>query len=178
MERDNTAHLEIERKFLVEYPDIAALDVKRKICITQTYLSDGADGAQRRVRSIEENGISSFTYTEKHFRSPVVRDEYEKEISAEEYNDLLKQKKLDFTPVEKIRYCFCYMDQLFELDTYYFSSRFAVMELELSSEDQVIHLPDKVNVIREVTGEKVYSNSALANAGFFPEEAPDEKGVS
>jgi CYTH domain-containing protein len=175
---NTTAHLEIERKFLVEYPDVDVLDVRRKISIVQTYLSDGDDGAQRRVRSIEENGRSSYTYTEKHFRSPVVRDEYEKEITADEYNELLLQKKTDFTPVEKVRYCFCYKDQLFELDTYHFSSRLAVMELELESEDQVIYLPDNVKVIREVTGEKRYSNSTLANAGCFPEEAPAEKGES
>ena len=48
--------LEIERKFLVELPDVRRLDVKRKIGITQTYLNHGKDKSQRRVRRIAENG--------------------------------------------------------------------------------------------------------------------------
>ena len=44
--------LEIERKFLVELPDVKRLDVKRRIGITQTYLSRGRNDSQRRVRRI------------------------------------------------------------------------------------------------------------------------------
>ena len=169
-----TVNLEIERKFLVEFPDIDTLDVKRCISITQTYLKDGKDGSQRRVRKISDNGILSYTYTEKIFESPVVRHEKEKEISESEYNELLFQAKKEFTPVIKTRYCFDYKCQLFELDTYPFSDKLAVMELELSDPEQVICLPDSVKVIREVTGEKLYSNSALANAGRFPKGVSDE----
>ncbi len=170
---DTTENLEIERKFLVRYPDTAILDTRRTVSILQTYLSDGENGSQRRVRRITENGEVSYTYTEKVFRSAVVREENERTITAGEYSELIKQAKEGFAPVNKTRYCFDYLGQWFELDTYSFSKELAIMELELRREDQHIFLPDNISVIREVTGEHAYSNSALANAGAFP---ADEKG--
>ena len=37
---------EIERKFLVEFPDVSLLDIKRRIAIVQTYLKSGSNGSQ------------------------------------------------------------------------------------------------------------------------------------
>ena len=162
--------LEIERKFLVELPDVKRLDVKRRIGITQTYLSRGRNDSQRRVRRIAENDDVTYTYTEKVFLSPITREENEFEISREEYNRLLGQTDKTCAPVEKVRYCFNYHDQLFELDTYPFSEKLAIMELELRSPDQKIDFPDNIHVLREVSSDKKYSNAALASAGAFPKE--------
>ena len=161
--------LEIERKFLVELPDIERLDVRRRIGITQTYLDRGEKDTQRRVRRICENGSVRYTYTEKVFLTPVTREENEYEITESEYEKLLNEKDKRFSPVEKTRYCFDYHDQHFELDTYPFSGRLAIMELELGSPEQIIDFPDNVTVIRDVSADKRYSNSALATAGAFPE---------
>ena len=162
--------LEIERKFLVELPDLDSLDVRRRIAITQTYLSSGKNNSQRRVRRIDENGRVKFTYTEKIFLTDVTREENEYEITEMEYRDLLGQTDKRFSPVEKVRYCFDYHDQLFELDTYPFSGELAIMELELRSPEQKIDFPDNVRVIRDVSSDKKYSNAALATAGAFPEQ--------
>jgi len=161
---------EIERKFLVEFPDVSELDVKRRIGIVQTYLKSGENGSQRRVRSVDENGSVKYTYTEKIFLTHVTREENEYEISAEEYRSLLSQNRRDCPPVEKVRYCFDYHDQLFELDTYPFSDKLAIMELELGSPEQKIDFPENVKVLREVSDDIRYSNSALARAGAFPEQ--------
>ena len=161
---------EIERKFLVEFPDVSELDVKRRIGIVQTYLKSGENGSQRRVRSVDENGSVKYTYTEKIFLTHVTREENEYEISAEEYRSLLSQNRRDCPPVEKVRYCFDYHDQLFELDTYPLSDKLAIMELELGSPEQKIDFPDNVKVLREVSDDLRYSNSALARAGAFPEQ--------
>lgn len=161
--------LEIERKFLVELPDLRELDIIRRIGIIQTYLTRGENNSQRRVRRIDENGRTTYTYTEKQFISPLVRVENEFEISEQDYSSLLKQKDTHCAPVEKVRYCFDYNSQLFELDTYPFSGDLAIMELELDSPEQKIDFPDNVNVIKDVSGDKSYSNAALANAGAFPE---------
>ena len=160
---------EIERKFLVEFPDVSELDVKRRIGIIQTYLNS-KDGTQRRVRSVDENGRVKYTYTEKVFLTPVTREENEYEISGEEYRSLLTQNRRDCPPVEKVRYCFDYHNQLFELDTYPFSDKLAIMELELGSPEQKIDFPKNVRVLREVSDDGRYSNSALAAAGAFPEQ--------
>lgn len=161
---------EIERKFLVELPDVSALDVRRRIGIVQTYLENGENGSQRRVRAVDENGRVSYTYTEKIFITPVTRKENEFEISCEEYSRLLMQAKSGSVPVEKVRYCFDHLGQLFELDTYPFSDSLAIMELELSSPEQEIYFPDNVRVLREVSEDSRYSNAALAAAGAFPEQ--------
>lgn len=160
---------EIERKFLVEFPDVAKLNVVRRIGIVQTYLKKGDNGSQRRVRSIEENGKIRYTYTEKVFLTPVTREENEYEISAEEYRTLLQEHN-DCPPVKKVRYCFEYKDQLFEMDKYPFSDELAIMELELRSPDQKIDFPDNVKVLKEVSADHRYSNATLASTGRFPEQ--------
>jgi CYTH domain-containing protein len=159
---------EIERKFLVEFPDVEKLDVRKRIGIKQTYLSDGESHSQRRVRRLDENGRVYYTYTEKVFLTPVTREENECTIELEDYKRLLKEAKKEFKPVEKVRYAFNYHDQLFELDTYPFSDKLAIMELELKSAEQEIDFPDNVRVIKDVSADKRYSNSALASAGRFP----------
>ena len=166
---------EIERKFLVEFPDVKKLDVRRRIGITQTYLVNGEHDSQRRVRRIDEDGNISYTYTEKIFITPVTRKEDEKVISSEDYDRLLGQARTDFKPVEKVRYAFDYHGQLFELDTYPFSDSLAIMELEMKTADQVIDFPDNVRVIKDVSADKRYSNSALALAGKFPADRIGEQ---
>lgn len=166
--------LEIERKFLVELPDVKRLNVKRKIGITQIYLSRGKDQSQRRVRRIAENGNITYTYTEKVFITPVTRRENEFEISRDEFDRLLAQTDRSVSPVEKVRYCFDYHGQLFELDTYPFSDKLAIMELELRSPDQEIDFPDSIRVIGDVSADSRYSNAALASAGRFPAASSEE----
>lgn len=162
-------NLEIERKFLVKFPDCKSLNVKRKIDILQIYLQNGKNNSQRRVRRICENGIVKYMYTEKIFYSAITRRETEYEISVDEYNRLLEEKNPDCVPVEKCRICFEYRNQMFELDTYPFSDKLAVMELELKNQEQEIFFPEYIDVIQEVTGIDKYSNAELANAGKFPD---------
>ena len=161
---------EIERKFLVKLPDTDTLDVKRKIGITQTYLKKGENGEQRRVRRITEGENTVYTYTEKLFITPVTRKEMEYEIDESEYNRLIVQACEEYSPINKVRYCFEYINQLFELDVYPFSDSLAIMELELDSEAQTIVFPDNVTVLKEVTDNSSYSNASLATAGAFPEQ--------
>ena len=160
--------LEIERKFLVKMPDLKKLNLIKLVDIRQTYLSDGEKGSQRRVRKISCGNKVSMTYTEKNFLSPVVREETERTINSDEYNLLLKDAK-NTAPVEKKRAVFLYENQKFELDIYPFSQKYAILELELENPEQKIYFPSYVNVVKEVTGDRNYSNITLANAGKFPE---------
>ncbi len=165
----NNKAYEIEKKFLVDFPELNKLNVTRRIEILQTYLNNGENQAQRRVRKIIENDNLKFTYTEKLFLTAVVRQEMEYEINRAEYERLIVQAREDCAPIEKVRYCFAFRDQLFELDTYPFSDKLAILELELNSPEQLITFPDNVNVIKEVTDDGLYSNAALATARAFPE---------
>lgn len=98
------------------------------------------------------------------------REENEYEITADEYVRLLEQLDESCTPVEKTRYCFNYSDQLFELDVYPFSHDLAIMELELDFPEQKIYFPECVNVLKDVSDDKRYSNASLALAASFPTE--------
>lgn len=161
--------LEIERKFLVEMPDLSLLDVRREVNILQIYLENGEGGSQRRVRKIIEKGDTRYVFTEKIFITPVTRKEMESEITREEFVKLLDQVRRDCVPIEKTRFCIYYKEQMFEMDVYPFSGELAILELELESPEQEIFFPPELSVIREVTGNTDYSNANLAKAGAFPE---------
>lgn len=159
---------EIERKFLVEFPDISKLNLKNKVEIYQTYLKNEENETQRRVRKMTYNNVVKYTYTEKLFITSVTRREMEYEILETEYLRLLTQARDDCVPIDKIRYYFEFKNQIFELDTYPFSTALATMEIELDNPEQNIEFPDNVTIIKEVTGDSRYANAELAKAGAFP----------
>ncbi|MBE6860309.1 MAG: hypothetical protein E7499_03310 [Ruminococcus sp.] len=159
---------EIERKYLIAVPDFSKLNILNRRDIIQTYLKKDEKGLQRRVRKITEAEKTFYIYTEKKFLSPLVREELEYEITADEYLSFLKQAETSLVPVEKTRYDFSFREQLFEIDVYSFDSDFAIMELEIDSPEQEIFLPDFIKVIKEVTDDGRYSNASLAIAGTFP----------
>ena len=65
--------------------------------------------------------------------------------------------------IRKTRYCLIYKNQYFEIDIYPFWDDKAIVELELNSEDQEIEFPKQLKLIKEVTHDKRYKNSELAN---------------
>ena len=153
--------LEIERKFLIPYPNIAelkALPGCAALEIVQTYLGGGA----ARVRkSVSENGCT-YTHTEKRKISELTRIEIEREISAQEYAEYLKAADPAFRPIEKTRLCIPYEGHTFEIDIYPFWQDKAVAEVELKSEDEEIIFPDWLDIIKEVTFDPSYKNVSLA----------------
>ena len=54
-----------------------------------------------------------------------------------------------------------------EIDIYPFWDDRAVAEVEVGSEDEVVHLPDCIRVIREVTEDGRYKNASLAYVRDF-----------
>ncbi len=160
---------EIEKRFLVEFPDIKKLKLKEKRSIFQTYLKNDENGTQKRVRKIECGDNIIYTYTEKLFLTSVTRKEMEYDIDESEYQRLLTQAQEDYPPVRKVRYVFEYENQVFELDTYPFSADLAVLEIEIENAEQQINFPEYLNIIKEVTDDVRYSNLSLATAGEFPE---------
>ena len=153
-------HLEIERKFLIAYPDtdfLDSLENSSKVEITQTYLKD-----RSRIRKWYANGKVSYIKTVKHKISELVRIEEECEITESEYEFLLKNADPERKPVVKTRYRYPYMNKLIEIDVFHFWSDRAFAEIELEYEDEEFFLPDFIEVIKEVTEDKRYRNSALA----------------
>ncbi len=163
-------NIEIERKFLIDMPDLDKLDIKKEIDIVQTYLNNGDKDSQRRVRKITEKYNTSYFYTEKIFITHTERIEREQRISLDDYKKLLSEAKKDIPPVLKKRICFDYKNQFFEMDIYSFSSEFAILELELEFLSQEIIFPDYINVIKDVSEDQRYSNASLAAENSFPDE--------
>ena len=160
---------EIERKFLIYRNEELDKHISEKIDIVQTYLVRNTPDIQRRVRSMTSDGECRYFYTEKRFVSPVECEENERMITREEYDALLLQADKELVPIIKTRQILVFEGQRFEIDSYPFSSELATMELELESAEQYISFPPFVKMIKEVTGDKRYSNAALAAEGKFPE---------
>ena len=159
------APLEIERKFLIEYPDISVLRVMdgyRVRHIEQTYLLSDADFVGGRIRRITEDGRTSYVYTYKEKLSDMTRREFERELTEAEYLELLKRKNPDTITIEKDRHIFSSDGLVYELDVYTFWDDKATLEAEVDSEDTPIPIPPCVKLIREVTHDRRYNNSQLA----------------
>ncbi len=156
-------HYEIERKFLIERPDLAFLEKEpccRRVDIVQTYLK-GEEGEEVRVRQRGEYG--SYTYFKTVKRGVgVKRTEDEERICEEMYFALLKNADPDYRPIRKTRYLYVYDGQYFEIDVYPFMTDRAIVEIELCREDMAVRLPDAFHLIREVTDDPFYKNRALA----------------
>ncbi len=156
--------VETERKYLIEYPDLSRITsaAKRVIEITQTYLK-GGEGEDVRVRCAKENGKITYTHTVKTRISRLSRNETEREISESEYQSLLTLSDPNFIPLKKTRYCINVPSgHIAEIDIYVSVTEYAICELELKDESETPSLPDEITLIREVTGEKEYTNRVLA----------------
>lgn len=156
--------LEIERKFLIEYPDIDWLENSsecKKIEIIQTYLKSGKD-EEIRVRQRGMNGNYIYFKTIKRKVDDLKRIEVEKRLSKDEYLTLLMEADTEKRQIRKNRYCLMYNNQYFEIDVYPFWSDKAILEIELSDENTKIFFPEKIKIIKEVTDDENYKNASLA----------------
>ena len=155
--------LEIERKYLIGYPDIGMLKedpLCRRVEISQTYLEDG-EGSYR-VRKRGADGDYLYYLTRKKKLGGITRSEIEERITEEEYLDHLNRGAKPLKTVSKDRYCLLYKNKYFEIDVFPFWNDKALMEIELRSEDEKAELPPQIKVIRDVSSEKEYTNKAIA----------------
>ena len=94
--------------------------------------------------------------------------EIEGEISSDRFNELSALAKKDCKPITKTRHTFVICGQLFEIDVYPSWHNTAIMETELTSRDQHVEMPRFIEIVREVTGNKAYSNASMSKE--FPTE--------
>lgn len=156
--------LEIERKFLIEYPDVQSLEQNpncRKVEIIQTYLTS-ENGDEVRIRQRGENGNYIYFKTTKRKINDVKRIETESRISKDEYLSLLMMADTGKRQIRKNRYCLTYVSQYFEIDIYPFWNDKAIVEIELTDENSPLEFPDYIKIIKEVTDDEQYKNASLA----------------
>lgn len=155
---------EIERKYLIAYPDIKWLEDNpncHKVEIIQTYLNSSNDD-EIRVRQRGENGNYIYFQTIKKKVTDLKRVEIEKRLSQDEYLSLLMNADTSKRQIRKNRYCLTCDNQYFEIDVYPFWNDKAIAEIELSDENAVIQFPKEITVIKEVTDDNSYKNASLA----------------
>ena len=157
--------MEIERKFLIAYPDTAWLEAfpgAVRYEILQTYLNSGTD-EEVRVRARSEAGKApEFYRTAKKTVTGRKRIERESRLTEEEYRDLLDLADPARRPVRKTRYKLPHAGKHLEIDLYPFWDDRAIAEVELTQEEEEISFPPELRVLREVTDDPAYKNGALA----------------
>ena len=91
------------------------------------------------------------------------RIENEKEITAEEYGEL--QKNTILNVIRKRRYIIPCGSLKFELDVFENAEEegYGIMEAELSGENESFEMPAFVEIVREVTEDRYYSNRNFAS---------------
>ncbi|MEE0838998.1 MAG: hypothetical protein U0L72_00410 [Acutalibacteraceae bacterium] len=156
----NKNGFEIERKFLIQYPDTALLR-KMDNCtvmeIEQSYLRNGG-----RIRKICQDNKTYYIKTVKKHITDIKREEREWEISEAEYIEGLKEKAQNTSTIKKTRYAIPKYGFVYEIDVFDFWKDKAFVEVELENENQEFPIPEFVSVIKEVTEDKRYRNSSLA----------------
>ena len=158
--------IEIERKFLICLPELDNVPDCRVRKITQTYLKEiPGKSVERRVRRIEEDGQVSYVFTKKEKLTKMSRIENEWEISEKEYREYLTEA---YSTLNKTRYSFPYENHVMEIDVYPYEiggeglRDRAVLEVELEDEKEAFAVPDFIEIERELTGTKEFSNKTLA----------------
>ena len=156
-------HIETERKYVIEKPSLEMLSSCEDYTeskIEQIYLELGIKTHRIRKRVYIDKTV--FTETEKLSRSSMSAYESEREISEEKYNDLKIHREKNTEILVKTRHTFVFGGLVFEIDIYEKLNNVAIMEVELESENIAPALPPFIKIIKEVTGDKRYSNAQMS----------------
>ncbi len=152
--------MEIERKYLVKKIPFE-LDSFEKHEIIQCYLNPIQKGVERRTR--KKNG--KYFYTEKSFGN-LVREEFEKEISENEFLNLLKEQ-INYT-INKDRYHIPFNNLLIELDVYKDQLQGLITaDVEFNSVKESEDFIPPIWFSEEITYEKKYKNFYLSKIKQF-----------
>ena len=151
--------IEIERKFLVKDSSFKN-EVDNMFVIKQGFLNTSKE---RTVRVRVKGAIGFITVKGKSSEDGLSRFEWEKEISLEEANALLRV--CEPGQIHKTRYEINVGNHIYEVDEFYDANEgLIIAEIELNSKDEPFFKPDWLG--EEVTGEIKYYNSMLVKRPF------------
>jgi adenylate cyclase len=163
--------IEIERKFrLRAAPDAAVLEAHGAVAkrIEQVYLQAGPSASAEpqqaeRVRRTElRDGTVTYRWNTKRQIGAFSFDETEDEITQAEWTSALARPDPARRPVRKTRHVVAHGEQALEIDVFAEPAGLIVVEVELTSEDEAVELPEWLGEWREVTGDPRYLNVSLA----------------
>lgn len=157
--------LETRRKYLIEYPDLQMLESRpncERVEIMQAYLRSDIPGEVIRIRQRGTDGSYVYFKTRKREIEGGKRIELEERLTRREFQDLLRQADPDYRIIRKDRFCLSENGLYYNIDIYPRWKDQALMEIELYSADDKVCFPEGIRVIREVSGEKEFTNPAIA----------------
>lgn len=166
----NKIGIEIEKKYIIEMPDISLLMKNGEYTvsqITQIYLPS-EKGETRRIRRRKYQDRAEYTETRKIRIDKMSATEIEREITEKDFLELSCMPLENTSPIVKTRHTFRYMNQTFEIDVYPSWEKSCIMETELEDRESIVEFPDFINIIKEVTGDKAYTNASMSR--HFPKE--------
>ena len=162
--------VEIERKFIIELPDFEKMrEMSGYECreITQAYMPT-KDGVSHRIRKSAGIGGVIYTETKKRRIDEMSAIEDERVITKEQYLNLFEARDSELNVLYKCRHSFEFSGQVFEIDVYPEWTLSCIMETELKAKEDNPEIPPIIKIIREVTGERKYTNHSMARS--FPKE--------
>jgi CYTH domain-containing protein len=135
-----------------------------------------AKSGERRLRRVtteiigEFDYICKFFYTEKHPLSQdgLVREENEVSITYREYLKLMQEADSTLHKINKTRYTFYIDEQAYELDIYDFDTNYAILEIEMPTENTPYKWPDSLVLVKDVTSDKRFKNRSISETLQFP----------
>ncbi|WP_282048594.1 CYTH domain-containing protein [Maribacter aquivivus] len=151
--------IEIERKFLVKSDDYKS-EATSKTRIVQGFLNTDPN---RTVRVRIKGDVGFITVKGKSNASGTSRFEWEKEITVEEADALLKLCEKGI--LDKYRYEISVGNHVYEVDEFFVENEgLTIAEIELNDENESFQKPAWLGI--EVTGEVKYYNSQLSKHPF------------
>ena len=158
--------MEIERKWLIDKNNIP-YDLNKAAYwdIEQAYISFSPT---IRIRKIANKDLYILTIKSSSKDNGLSRQEYEINISKEQYDNLLCKKEGNV--LSKTRYRILEGQYTLEIDIFHNElDGFAYMEVEFDSVEEAKAYKAPDFVVKELTGDKRYTNAALAR-GIIPEK--------
>lgn len=170
MNENQKTAVEIERKYIIKMPCeqiLAEQSEYSKSEIEQIYLPSQI-GETHRIRRRVYADRTICTETRKIRLDRMSSTEIEGEINEEKFLALSENILDGSSPINKTRHTFIYCGQVFEIDVYPAWRNTAIMETELDARESEVEIPSFIEIVREVTGDKAYSNAGMSRR--FPEE--------
>jgi len=152
--------IEVERKYIVKV--IGKIPDYTESEITQTYLLSDPD-TEMRVRKRGWQGSYVYFQTINKTVGEGKHIVTERRITAQQYVDLLQLADPNRNPISKMRKCFVWKNQYFELDTYIEPKLgLQILELEGVGENDQIEFPPFLELVEDITGNEKYYNYELS----------------
>ncbi len=170
MKEEMKIGVEIERKYIIRMPDMTILAAQPEYTrsdIIQIYIQS-EPGVTHRVRRRRYQDRVEYIENKKIRIDSISSTEIETEIDECRFDELAQGILEGTRPVLKTRHTFRLEGQVFEIDVYPEWGATAIMETELHSREERAEIPPFIEVIKEVTGDRSYSNASMSRA--FPPE--------